>query len=175
MKIWPLLLILITCYTGLSVADVSPMPLRGKGDLRYFGFIKVYDAYLYTPQPEDTGDILSAGVSKCLRLDYAVSLSSEDFIASADTILKKQHGPERLRLIQPQLNTFNSAYQAVKKGDQYRLCYDAATYETTLLLNDEPLVTIASAEFGSAYFGIWLGEKHPIDAGLRGRLLNIND
>lgn len=174
MKVWPLLVVLITCLATPSVADLSSMPLRGKGDLKYLGFIKVYDAYLYAPQPEETEDILSASVSKCLRLAYAVSLSSEDFITSAYTILKKQLGPERLRLIQPQLDAFNSAYQAVKKGDQYQLCYNAVTYETTLHLNDTPLVTVESAEFGSAYFGIWLADKHPVDAGLRRRLLNNN-
>jgi hypothetical protein len=40
-------------------------------------------------------------------------------------------------------------------------------------LNDEQLGIVEGADFGAAYFRIWLGD-HPLDVGLRDQLLSCS-
>ncbi len=157
--------------SGFSMAEIGEMQLRGKGIVKYLGFIKVYDASLYTKNAGDTQNILSPEISKCLRLDYNVSLTPENFIEGANTILKRQHTPTTLNTIQKEINIFHKAYRSVEEGDNYQLCYEGDSAVTTLLLNQKELVSIESADFGNIYMGIWLGPQEPIDERLRDNLL----
>lgn len=157
--------------SGISVAASDEMTLRGRGMIKYLGLIQVYDAALYTKHPGDTANILDPEISKCLRLDYKVSLSPENFIKGANTILKRQHLPETLNRIEQEISTFHEVYRPVAEGDHYQLCYDGDKKVTTLLLNQKELISIESSEFGNIYLGIWLGPKEPIDEELRDNLL----
>lgn len=154
-----------------SIADINNMELRGKGDARYLGFIKVYEATLFTYETQQEVDILDRRTSRCLELDYALSLSAKDIIKGANTILARQHKPARLAQIQTEIDRLHMAFQDVKEKDRYRLCYDSGSEITTLLLNDQELVSIKSADFGTVYFGIWLGPTAPIDEKLRDKLV----
>ena len=155
--------------------SVDSMTLIGKGDARYMGFIKVYDAHLYAFEKQDQDRILSPEVSKCLKLDYAVGLKPKDFVAGASTVLDRQHPPEHLELIKPHVDALHSAYRAVDKGDSYLLCYDADSGRTTLSLNAEQLVVIDSGEFSAAYFGIWLSPNNPLSPALQKQLAGPAD
>lgn len=163
--IFCLLLIPSTAYTE------EHLELMGTGEVRYMGFIKVYKAQLYTHQTGKDVDILDAGVSKCLNLSYFVSLTPENFIQAANTVLHNQYPASHIQSLADKLNQLNAAYQQVEEGDQYRLCYDAAQTTTRLLLNDVELTAINSPTFAKTYFGIWLGPKSPIDEKLRESLL----
>lgn len=171
MKLTCLLLTLFFLFAGSAKANIGNMELRGKGDVNYLGFIKVYDAFLYTYQPNDIEDILSTDTSKCLKLEYSVSLKAKDFITSADQILNRQHPPETLQKVKNEITDLNEAYRPIKAGDNYLLCYDAPSKTTQLHLNSQPVLEIVSAPFSEIYFGIWLGSKEPIDADLRKSLL----
>ncbi len=153
-------------------ATIDSMRLQGQGDVRYLGFIKVYDAYLFTEDPEAVADVLDPSVSKCLQLRYHVSLTPENFIEGASTILARQHPAERLEALRDQIELLHGAYQPVKSGDSYQLCYRAENMTTTLSLNGRELVSVESAPFSSAYFGIWLGENQPLDSDLQRDLVN---
>jgi hypothetical protein len=153
------LLLTALWLTPLSVMANLPAGLKtvGQGDAFYLSVIKVYNASLSVSSNATRANVLDADVSRCLTLDYAVDLSADKFALAADTILKRQQNAATLQSIRPQLAQLHNAYQDVKAGDIYQLCYDAKQQTTHLLLNDKPLTSVKSAEFASVYFGIWLG------------------
>ncbi len=154
-----------------AVGLVDSMTLVAKGNARYMGFIKVYDAHLYVPQKVDHDRILSTEVSKCLKLEYAVGLKPEDLIKGANLVLERQYPQEDLERLKPHVEELHNAYRPVDKGDSYTLCYDAESELTTLSLNAEQLVAIQSDEFSSAYFGIWLSPNKPLSSSLQKQLV----
>ena len=158
-----------------SVGLVDSMTLVAKGNARWMGFIKVYDAHLYVPEKIDQERILDTEVSKCLKLEYDVELKPEDLIKGANLVLERQHTQELLERIKPHIEELHRAYRAVDKGDSYTLCYDAEKMLTTLTLNTEQLVAIQSDEFSSAYFGIWLSPNQPLSASLQKQLVSPAD
>ncbi len=158
-------------HSGSSSATLSGMTLLGQGEVKYMGFIKVYDAALYADTQLNGQGVMAADTSKCLQLTYDVSLTIKDFILGAETILSRQHSPEKIAEHRSEIDNLHGAYQDVQKGDHYTLCYNAPERRTTLALNDTVLVSVFSAEFADMYFGIWLGPIKPIDERLRDRLL----
>lgn len=163
-------------FSSASVASqIESMQLRGEGDVNFLGFVKVYDAYLYTEGTSVENDVLAPEISKCLKLQYDVSLTKENFIEGANTVLLKQHSKALLETLKSELDQLHEAYQPVEKGDVYTLCYDADALTTTLSLNSSILTAITSKEFSKLYFGIWLGKDEPIDEDLRNDLLNITE
>ncbi len=162
---------LLLFFPGPSYAKVSGMNLLGKGEVYYMGFIKVYDAALYANAETNSQEAMAPETSRCLKLIYDVSLSVKDFVLGAETILARQHTPEKIAELRKGIDMLHDAYRDVKKGDSYYLCYDAPQRLTTLTLNETQLVAVPSKEFAEAYFGIWLGAVEPIDDKLRDRLL----
>ncbi len=171
MKIVITLIILLFVTAINSHATIDSMQLRGQGKVYYLGFIKVYDASLLTKNDIDAVNILDPQISKCLKLEYDVSLTSENFIEGANTVLGRQHSVEQLNTLKKEITTLHSAYQPVKEGDSYLLCYNGDSATTTLTLNGKDLVSITSEEFSSLYFGIWLSPDKPIDKKLQSDLL----
>lgn len=161
--------------TGLAFAAIDRMVMIGAGDVYYLGFIKVYDAHLYALSEADGERILSPEVSKCLKLTYDVKLKPEDFVAGADTVLKRQHAPEFLDMLKPHIDALHGAYQAVDKGDFYLLCYDSETGKTSLSLNDRTVAVIESEPFSSTYFGIWLSPDQPLSESLQKKLVQSSE
>jgi len=164
---------IITLFSfGNAAANIpQELSLSGTGEIHYLGFIKVYDATLFAPPDAMRDNVLADDCSRCLKLDYAVNLSVDNFIEAAETVLKKQHNETILTSIKPQLDLLHQNYRDVKKNDSYTLCYDAAGQQTSLVLNGNTLVTIPSTQFAAIYFGIWLGKENPIDQNLRSQLL----
>jgi hypothetical protein len=154
-----------------SNGDPSKMIQIGSGSVHYLGIIKVYDATLSVNQAVPKERILGDEVSKCLKLEYAVSLTVEDFIKGAEMVLQRQHSKEIISEAREPIDALHAQYRDVEKGDYYNLCYDSASSTTTLSLNKEKLVNVVSANFARLYFGIWLGPEAPLDAQLRNDLL----
>ncbi len=147
-----------------SAAQLEPI---GSGSVRYLGLIKVYDATLYAPPQSSETAILGGEQSICLQLDYAVDVPSSAFIEAAETILARQHEPDVLARVRPQIDVIHGSYRDVGDGDSYRLCYDDTSGRSRLALNDEVLATVDSSEFAAIYFGIWLSPDQPLDESLR--------
>lgn len=167
-----LTLLFITLPTSVQGMDIHNLQLQGSGTVRYMGFIKVYDAQLYTEPSAQPDEVLSPQSSRCLKLNYAVSLTKRDFIEAAEKILRKQHDLNIIERVRPQLAQLHDNYQPVRDGDSYTLCYNGQTQTTRLLLNGIEQVEIQSADFAAVYFGIWLGEKEPLSQELRSALLS---
>lgn len=168
-------IILISLIVVLPVSiqgmDFHNMQLQGSGTVHYMGFIKVYDAYLYTDPTTFPGEVLSATSSRCLKLTYSVNLSKENFIEAAEKILSRQHDSQTLKKVKPHLDLLHSAYEEVRDGDSYVLCYDGNARTTRLFLNGLEQVQIESANFATVYFGIWLGKNNPLSDELRRKLM----
>jgi hypothetical protein len=162
-------LILVLQSPTRIMAELAPI---GSGSVRYLGLIKVYDATLYAPPLASETAILNAEASFCLQLDYTVDVPSSAFIEAAETILARQHEPEVLVRMQPQIDVIHRSYRDVSDGDSYRLCYDDTDGRSRLALNNEVLATVESAEFAALYFGIWLSPDQPLDESLRDKLFN---
>jgi hypothetical protein len=167
-----LLIAILMPTTVMAISD--DMELVGVGKAKYLGIITVYNAALYVQKNQGSENILSSDTSRCLKLDYAVEVSPEDFIRAADTILRRQHDTDKLTRFEAEINKLHRSYSKVAKGDNYTLCYDAAAKATTLYRNSLPQMEIISEEFAEIYFGIWLGAKDPLNDGLRNRLLGHN-
>ena len=136
--------------------------------LRYKILFKGYVAALYLGDGVEPADVLG-DVPKRLELSYFWSISGSQFGKAGDEILAQNVDVEALARLRPRLDRLNALYQDVKPGDRYSLTYVPGV-GTELALNDRPLGVIDGADFGSAYFRIWLGD-HPVDPRLRDQLL----
>jgi hypothetical protein len=145
----------------------------GQGTTYYLGFIKVYDATLYTSETAGNDNILSRDVSKCLHLEYNVDIEKNIFVESAETVLGRQFSNQQLLQVKNYIDQIHQGYQDVQEGDSYTLCYDNQSAVTTLALNDSTIVSVDSADFAEVYFSIWLGENEPLDEDLRDDLLSL--
>lgn len=157
--------------TSANSSTLEEMELHGTGKAYYLKFIKVYDAALYTERPATEKEIRQGAVSKCLLLQYAVSVKEQDFVTAANSVLDRQFPAQQLDAVRKEIEQLHDGYQDVKKGDQYTLCYDRQESSTTLLLNGKEIVRIVSRLFAEVYFSIWLGNDSPLDETLRDNLL----
>jgi Chalcone isomerase-like len=140
--------------------------------LRYKILFKAYVAALYLGDGIEPGDVLG-DVPKRLELSYFWGISGPKFGEAGDEILAQNVDPQMLARLRPRLDQLNALYEDVKPGDRYSLTYVPGV-GTELALNDRPLGVIDGADFGSAYFRIWLGD-HPLDTRLRDQLLGCSD
>lgn len=163
---------LLMMNTDMAFSSPETMKKVGTGQVKYLGFIKVYDAQLLIGSEVTAGSILDEDISKCLILKYAVDLTAADLAAGAEAVLKRQHPREVLDNVRVYIDNINSAYVNVGSGDSYALCYDKTLKTTTLILNGRQAASIVSADFARIYFGIWLGPEHVLDESLRQDLLS---
>ena len=147
------------------------MRLKCVGLLRYKLIIKAYVAALYLGDGAAAGDVL-ADVPKRLELSYFWSISGSDFGRAGDQILAQNVDAKTLAALRPRLDRINALYRDVRPGDRYSLTYVPGV-GTELALNGSRIGVIDGADFGAAYFRIWLGD-HPIDARLRDQLLGCH-
>lgn len=166
-----LLSLVFTCASGSGIEE---MELQGRGKAYYLKFIKVYEAALYTEESASEEEIIKGTVSKCLLLQYDVSIKREDFIKAANTVLNRQFSAEQLGGVREKIDRLHAGYVDVKDGDQYSLCYDRQKGSTALSHNGRELVRVVSQRFAEVYFSIWLGKKNPLDHKLRDNLLAGN-
>jgi len=147
------------------------MELQCVGLLRYKLFIKAYVAALYLRDGAVDGDAL-ADVPRRLELSYFWSIGGADFGTAGDQILAQNVDAKTLAALRPRLDRINALYRDVRPGDRYSLTYVPGV-GTELALNGSTLGVIDGADFGAAYFSIWLGD-HPIDVRLRDQLLGCH-
>jgi len=141
--------------------------LKGQGSAYYAGLFHIYDAALYLPAQTTPSQALDARTPRCLELHYHIDLSRQQFIAASSTVLQRQQN--NLSPLETRIERLHAAYQDVKPGDRYSLCY-APQAGTELLLNTQPLLNIEGGDFATAYFSIWLGDA-AISESLRKTLL----
>lgn len=150
---------------------LSSLDKIGSGTVYYLGIFKVYDATFYAAADADLTRIINGSSSKCLVLEYNLSISAENIIKGADVVLTRQHDKSVLDQQKQNIDTIHQSYTDVSEGDSYALCYDAGGMKTTLFFNGASVTEVESKEFANLYFGLWLGEKEPISKSLRKKLI----
>ncbi|MEM8963704.1 MAG: chalcone isomerase family protein [Acidobacteriota bacterium] len=136
--------------------------------LRYKVVFRGYVAALYLEDCSLRDDPL-ADIPKRLELSYFWDIPGEKFGPAGRDILAKNVSKTELATLTERLDTFDNAYRDIEKGDRYTLTYLPGV-GTELAHNGESLVTVPGADFGRAYFSIWLGDD-PLDQRLCDRLL----
>jgi hypothetical protein len=155
-------------FVDRITAAGAPLNLNCVGLLRYLVFIKGYVAALYLGQGVRPDDVLT-DVPKRLEIDYFYPIKAADFVKATDTGIAGNVDAATMEKLRPRIDQLNALYLDVKPGDRYSLTYVPGA-GTELALNGHPRGTIEGADFASALFAIWLGQK-PLDASLKSQLL----
>lgn len=143
--------------------------LLGSGVFRYMIWTAYAGAY-YQLEGEAQPQPLS-NVPRRLELAYFHAIDASDFAKATEESLKASLTLYEFNQIQEPLERFNQRYRDVVPGDRYLLSWDGE--QLRLGLNGETLFEDDSAEFASAMFSIWLGER-PLGEGFRDALLGQN-
>ncbi len=160
--------------SGVTFAETVPagptqLQLRGTAVLTWGIFFDVYAGALYLPAAA-TGAAWHEDLPKRLELEYFRAIRGEDFAESSDQLLRRNLPPATYQTLRERLQLLYRLFRDVQPGDRYSLSYHPAT-GTELRLNGALLGAIPGADFASAYFGLWLGDK-PISTAFRDRLLS---
>jgi hypothetical protein len=146
----------------------TTLELSGVGELRYLGFVKIYDGALYLPEQADSSQVLD-NIPKRLEVRYVRSFKSKDFGPATIAGIKKNVDPETYARLESRIAYHNGLYDDIEPGDRVSLTYIPAV-GTQLEINGTTKGTIEGADFARALFSMWLGEK-PFDRGFKKALL----
>lgn len=146
--------------SGVNVPAVVQQSLNeahlvGNGTLRWLGF-RVYDARLFAGQ---TFAIKDGWIKQpfALELTYSRSVTGKRITQSSlDEMIRLKLGNDIKRALW--LANMDSLFVDVKEGDRIIGVYRPGQ-ATKFWLNDKPLGTVQDADFGPAFFGIWLDEE----------------
>ena len=152
----------------LTVEDTD-LKLKGAGLLRYWGF-KAYVGAFYLEEGAAVEDALS-DKAKRIEIEYMRSIKGEDFGKATDKSIAKNVDPQTLGQLRTRIDYHNSLYVDVKPGDRYSLTY-IPDRGTELALNGEPKGIIEGADFASAIFSIWLGNR-PINESFKKVIMGL--
>lgn len=135
--------------------QLRPARLVGEGDLRFMGF-RVYTARLWISSPgRDPAQLLQQPLA--LELRYQRNLSGETIVEGSDkeivrlgfgTSAQRAHWSTQMKQIFPD----------VREGDRLTGVLDPAR-GVRFFYNDQPIGSIDDADFGRAFFSIWLDER----------------
>ncbi|MBT2771228.1 chalcone isomerase family protein [Halomonas sp. ISL-60] len=143
--------------------------LIGSGVFRYMIWTAYAGAYYQLEgetQPQPLSD-----VPRRLELAYFHAIDASDFAEATEKTLKDTLTLYEFNQIKEPLARLNQRYRDVVPGDRYLLSWNGE--QLRLALNGEVLLEEENAEFASAMFSIWLGER-PLGEGFRDALLGIN-
>ncbi len=146
----------------------TTLELSGVGELRYLGFVKIYDGALYLPAEADSSQVLE-NIPKRLEVRYVRSFKSKDFGPATIAGIKKNVDPETYARLESRIAYHNGLYDDIAPGDRVSLTYIPAV-GTQLEINGTTKGTIEGADFARALFSMWFGEK-PFDRGFKKALL----
>lgn len=135
--------------------QLQPARLVGEGELRFLGF-RVYTARLWISTPgRDPDDLLKQPMA--LELRYLRGLLGETIVEGSDKEIA------RLGFGSPAQRSRWSAqmkqlFPDVREGDRLTGVFDPAR-GVRFFHNDQPIGAIDDADFGRAFFSIWLDER----------------
>ncbi len=137
--------------------DGTSLTLRGTGLFRYRIILKAYVGALYMLDGTPSEKVLS-DTPKRLEIEYFHPIKGEDFGLASNKVMARNVDPETLENLKPRLEKLNALYRDVQPGDRYSLDYVPGK-GTELALNGESLGLVEGADFASALYAMWLGEK----------------
>jgi hypothetical protein len=146
----------------------TTLELWGVGELRYLGFVKIYNGALYLPVETNKRQVLE-NIPKRLEVRYARSFKAKDFGPATIAGIKKNVDPATYARLESRIAYHNGLYDDIAPGDRVSLTYIPAV-GTQLEINGTTKGTIEGADFARALFSMWLGEK-PFDKNFKRALL----
>ena len=149
----------------------TALELSGVGELKYLGFVKIYDGALYLPAGTDNRRVLE-DIAKRLEVRYVRSFKAKDFGPAAIAGIRKNVDPETYAGLEARIEYHNGLYDDIAPGDRVSLTYIPAV-GTQLEINGTTKGTIEGADFARALFSMWFGEK-PFDRSFKKALLGEN-
>lgn len=151
-------------------APETGLELRGVGLLRYLGVFKAYAGAFYLEEGAPINEAL-ADRAKRIEVEYLRSFKGEDFGPATVKMMEKNVDKATIERLRQQIDYHNSLYEDVGPGDRYALTYIPGR-GTELALNGEPKGVIEGADFASALFSIWIGQK-PIDESFKQQIMGL--
>ena len=148
--------------------DGTALQIRGTGLFRFMRVIKAYVGALYMLVGTPSDSVLT-DTPKRLEIEYFHAIKVEDFGSASNKVMAQNVNPEEFERLKPRLDRQNALYRDVQPGDRYSLRYVPGK-GTELALNGEPLGVIQGADFASALYAMWLGEK-PMNTSFKRQLL----
>jgi hypothetical protein len=151
-------------------APETGLELKGVGVLRYLGIFKAYAGAFYLEEGASINEAL-ADRAKRIEVEYLRSFKGEDFGPATVEMMKKNVDKATIERLRNQIEYHNSLYEDVGPGDRYALTYIPGK-GTELALNGEPKGVIEGADFATALFSIWIGQK-PIDESFKRQIMGL--
>jgi chalcone isomerase-like protein len=148
--------------------DGTILQIRGAGLFRFLRIVKAYVGALYMLEGTPSERVLT-DTPKRLEIEYFHAIKGEDFGLASNKVMAQNVDPEAFESLKPRLEKLNALYRDVQPGDRYSLTYFPGK-GTELALNEDPLGVIEGAEFASALYAMWLGEK-PMNKSFKQQLL----
>jgi len=162
---------------GVKLADKvqvggSELMLNGAG-VRTRIFFRVYVGALYLQKKAGSAEaVLGDAGAKRIAMHMLRDLTAEQLLNALEEGLRKNHTPEQLAGLEPQVKQLDGIFRAVKaakSGDAILLDYLPGA-GTRITVRGEDKGMIAGEEFNRALLRIWLGEQ-PADAALKKAML----
>jgi hypothetical protein len=157
-----------TGFTPTFQAMNTALELSGVGELRYLGFVKIYQGALYLPAETNNRQVLE-NIPKRLEVRYVRSFKAKDFGPATIAGIKKNVDPQTYARLESRIAYHNGLYDDIEPGDRVSLTYIPAV-GTLLEINGTTKGTIEGADFARALFSMWLGAK-PFDRNFKKALL----
>lgn len=152
----------------------AELALNGAG-VRTRVFFRVYVGALYLQKKSGSADaVVGDAGAKRIAMHMLRDLEAEQLFSAFNDGLKKNHAPDQLARLEPQvkqLEAIFAAVKAVKKGDVVLLDYLPGA-GTRVTVRGEDKGTIPGEDFNRALLRIWLGES-PADAALKKAMLGV--
>lgn len=135
--------------------QLQPARLAGEGELRFMGF-RVYTARLWISTPgRDPAQLLQQPLA--LELRYQRNLLGETIVEGSDKEIARLGfgtSTQRARWSAQMKQLFPD----VREGDRLTGVFDPVR-GVRFFHNDQPIGSIDDADFGRAFFSIWLDER----------------
>ena len=153
--------------------DNNVLVLNGAGIRKKF-FVKVYVGALYlTVRKTSVNGILEDENAKRIVMNILYKeLSHKDLVEGWNEGFANNHKPAELVNLQDRINSFNSFFSTVRRGDEIRLDYVPGT-GTLVWINETLKGTVQGEDFYRALLKIWLGPK-PADVALKEDMLGVS-
>ena len=153
----------VTMPDSITV-DGNTLVLNGMGvriKKVVFVKVKVYVGGLYLPKPNtDAAAIITADEPKQLVMHFLYKEVSRAKLVDAWTEGFEANAPQAMAALKKRLETFESWWTDMKKGDTAAMTYLPGT-GTRLEINGKEAGVIPGKDFADALFAVWLGPKPP--------------
>ncbi len=154
----------------VALADGTVLRLNGAGVRRKL-FVKVYVGALYLPRPRsDPAAILAADEPQRVEMRILYRrIGVRRMRATWEEGLRRNHPPERLERLRPDIERSYAAIRPVRRGDVVTFTYRPGE-GMAIAHNGRPQDVIPGRALFAALLGVWLGPRPP-DEGLKRAML----